>query len=308
MELERDLRFYLAALLAIFLATVIGATVLLQRMTPAVQLILEENERSLAASDEMLATLARTDTSPAAEQQFAAALAAARANITEPDEEKTLAVIGEAWQSASRGDPAARERTVAALLELTTINRTAMEHADGQAQRLGRAGMWGVVLVGLLGFWIGLTVVRLARKRYILPLRDLHQTIDAARDGDLHRRVNPGDAGTELRELCVFVNDLLDDRDQAFAAAHRDRAATTAATRAVLARLLDDRAEPTVVVDADGDIDAANGIALERLSGDDGEAIREGLLTVARNGGDAAMVTSHHEVPGTNRIICVLAS
>jgi len=305
MELERDLRFYLTSLLAIFLATVIGATILLERMAPAIQRILEDNEYSLAANEDMLATLADLEPGPAGEKRFADALARARANITEPEEESALAIVGDNWKAALTGDRAAHQRALASLRELAKINRDAMERADRSAKQLGHAGMWGVVLVGLVGFWMGLTVVRLARRRYIGPLRDLHRTLEMSRDGDHHRRANPGDAGADLRDLCAFVNELLDARDRGRIAS-TERTADTTALRALLARLLDDRAEPTVVIDADAHVDAANAAAMALLGGEDGDSLRDGLLAVA-TGGTSPVVASTKSVPGTDLAICALA-
>ncbi len=305
MELERDLRFYLIALLAVFLATAIGATVLLERMTPAVQRILEENEYTLAASENMLAALAETEPGADRERRFEAAFTRARANITEPEEESALAAVGDSWKAALAGDRAAHKRTLAALLELAAVNRRAMEGADRSAQRLGRAGMWGVVLVGLAGFWIGLTVVRLARKRYIGPLRDLQQTVELAREGDQHRRVNPGDAGADLRNVCGYVNELLDARARGRSGLAEHLGDQTV-LRAVLVRVLDDRAEPTVVIDERGQVDAANEAALGQLGGEKGEELRKELHAAALGGASPAVAKSE-SVPGTNRVICVLA-
>ena len=153
MRLAQAVRVGAWLLIWINLLMAVGTIGIFTRMAPAIAVIIEHNDRSLKACEEMLAVLAvsGTGTSLAAEpaRVFRSAFERAKSNVTEPEEPRILARIEPRLEPLLKGEMASREAVVADVLELGRINREAMAAADRRAQQLGRAGAWGVVFMAL---------------------------------------------------------------------------------------------------------------------------------------------------------------
>jgi uncharacterized membrane protein len=89
-SLRQEILLAWAALVLAQVLTLAGAVGLLARMTPAVGRIMEDNERSIAAVESMLAELGSSGVDPGARLRFEEALADARANVTEEAEPAEL--------------------------------------------------------------------------------------------------------------------------------------------------------------------------------------------------------------------------
>lgn len=197
-----------------------GAIGVFARMSPAIAIILERNDRSLEASEAMLAALAReaagvptgegdpAETSP--EARFEAALRIALGNVTEPEERPALEAIEASYEAALDGDALAAERAVEAIETLTSINRLAMARADERAEQLGRAGGWAVAIMAGLAFVASLVLLRQLDRKLIGPLEEVHDVLSSFRGGDRRRRCSLADGNAELRGVCRDLNAILD--------------------------------------------------------------------------------------------------
>lgn len=217
MELRRELLLTIGVLVLLNLFLAFGAIGLFVRMGPAIAHILEENVYSIVAAEEMLAELADAGGAPLAPDARARVRRAfdnAKRNVTEPEEQAVLGALEGALPSAIAGEPDGRRRAVASIRQLIDINRDATREADAEAQRLGSAGAWAAVFIGFLSFLISVLVVVRLQERFVRPLVDLHEVLEAAREGDRLRRCRLADAPREVIQVTSAVNRLLDDRLQ----------------------------------------------------------------------------------------------
>lgn len=288
MRIQDEIRLSVGALLVIQVVTMIAAVALLARMTPAIDRILEDNEKSIRAVERMLLALAEpppADEHRAVErrQQFEGALAEAEGNITEPSEEPVLAEIEAAHEAALEGQPEALAAVRAQLWQLGAINRETMLAANARAKRLGSAGAWALVFLGLIGLVFSLALMRRARVKLINPVYELGAVLEACSEGDSHRRFRPAGASTEFRAVAAVVNALVAEH---FASHEQDWEAIAKLDRVALLRLLDAEPQPVVVLDAEGALAAASHAALDVLRGPEGPLLRAAL----RRANDGATV------------------
>ena len=195
------------------LTSFVGAW-LLGRMMPAVDRILVENERSLAAVERMALALAEAKHASDARERFVAGLEIAEGNVTEEEERAELTVLRDEHERAFAGERRAHERVIEALTQLGRINRDAMERSNQEAQRLGLAGAWVVALFGVIGLIGSVIAVVRTRRRLVAPLRVLADVVTDHARGGSHRRC-PRTQGGELGEVLGNVNELLERIERA---------------------------------------------------------------------------------------------
>lgn len=188
MSLRQELLLAWAALVVVQVLTLAGAVGLLARMTPAVSHIMEDNERSIAAVESMLAELGSSQVDPGARLRFEEALADARTNVTEETEPEQLDRIEAGYPAAFTGDPIARERVTVALRSLAAINREAMAESASRASAVGRTGAWAAAVLGLLSLMAAVGMKRRLERRVIEPTEATAAAVKAIENGDGHRQ------------------------------------------------------------------------------------------------------------------------
>lgn len=216
MDLRRELQIIVLTLALFNLTLAFGAIGLFVRMGPAIERILEENIVSIVAAEEMLSAFANSGGKPLpieAEAKVEKALASAEGNLTEEAERALLERMRRDGAAAVREDGLVRSRFIDDAARLITINRDAMQRVGRQAQRLGRAGAWAAVLIGLLAFGTSLLVLARLQRRFVRPLVELHRVLEDARTGEKFRRCGSFvDAPRELLDVTQAINALLDER------------------------------------------------------------------------------------------------
>jgi len=250
----------LAVLVVLQVLTSFVGAWLLGRMTPAVERILVENERSLEAVERMALALADAKHVAEARSRFVAALEIAEGNVTEEEERVELRALRDRHEAAFAGDRRAHDRVAEALSRLGRINRDAMERSNQEAQRLGLAGAWVVALFGVIGLAGSVIAVVRTRRRLVAPLRVLADVVTDHARGGSHRRC-PRTEGGELGEVLGNVNELLDRIERA-----KPKLESIDPREESLLRLLDAREEATWILDASGSVKAANAAALDALA------------------------------------------
>lgn len=275
----------LAVLVVLQVLTSFVGAWLLGRMTPAVERILVENERSLEAVERMALALAEAKHVSEAQPRFVAALEIAEGNVTEEAERTELRALRERHEAAFAGDRRAQERVVEALSRLGRINRDAMERSNQEAQRLGLAGAWVVALFGVIGLIGSVIAVVRTRRRLVAPLRVLADVVTDHARGSSHRRC-PRTQGGELGEVLGNVNELLDRIERA-----KPKPEALDPREEALLRLLDAREGATWILDEAGSVKAANAAALDALATE--PALRARLAeAVAAGSFEGAKVTA----------------
>src|SRR5690606_23537094 len=146
----------------------------------------------------------------------------------------------------------ARERVIAALGRLSQVNREAMRRADREAQLLGAAGAWAMVLLGFGGVIAGVLVLRRLGRRLLWPIAELERVLAAAHQGDRYQRCQVNVPHGRPRGARSRVSPVLDGGEPP-----RSVAEASLDERALLLPLPDERPQATVVLDPQGTISAA---------------------------------------------------
>lgn len=203
-------------LLGLNLLMAMGTLWVFMRMTPAIQVILNRNQQSILAGEEMLAALAMSraespDTVKALQNTFKVALKKAQSNVTEAEEPEMLGTINKYYAQAFADNTEATGQTVQAIARFSRVNREAMERADQRAQQLGSAGAWGVVFMATLLFFTGMLFLRSLHKNLIRPLAEIHAVTLAVRNRDHLRRCTSTHASPkDIQVIFTELNELLD--------------------------------------------------------------------------------------------------
>jgi hypothetical protein len=209
MRASSEIRLGLGIVLGMQALTTLGAIGALGRMSPAIERILSENVASNEAVEEMLASLATSD-AVARRETFEAALGKARGNVTEKEEIPVIEEIGREGEAVLSGSSSDARRLVGLLRELSEINRDSMRRADEMAKRLGSAGAWIAVLLGLAAFTVGALVLGRISRRVLSPMEELRAVIEARKGGDAFRRFTVREASVDLREMGEALNALVE--------------------------------------------------------------------------------------------------
>jgi hypothetical protein len=281
----RELNVGLTLLAAVLVLTALVAIHVLERMSPAVSSVVDDNVASLQASSEMLAALVAQrlpePAAAAARQRFSDGLAAAARSQTEPDEAAPIEELRALSAAALAGEPRALERVLAAIAAIERANRSAMRLAGEDAGRLGKAGAWALALLGLLGFAAGSLVRRRLHRRVAAPLLELERVLLSVDAGDpLQRCANTAFSASQQRALQA-LNRLLDKADRQGA-----RPPVAAAPAELVPWLLDAQGEALAVLDARGAIVSASRATLEMLSDERDQQLMERLQRAARGSSD----------------------
>ncbi|MFV8754102.1 hypothetical protein ACNOYE_26450 [Nannocystaceae bacterium ST9] len=284
MRIRDEIRLGVGTLIFVQVLMMFAAVGLLARMTPAIDHILEDNERSIHAVERMLVVLAEPPTSEPArladrEQRFDQALEDALSNVTDERETPVLAAIEEQRAAGLAGDPAALAELRSELGMLGDINRDAMHDSNLRAKRLGTAGAWVLVLLGLIGLGLSIAVIRRFQAKLIRPVYELGAVLEACNEGDRHRRFNPADASSEFREVAQVVNALVGEH---FGRIERDWEKVAKLDRSALLWLLDRRTEPTFVCGEGGAILASNHAGLDALRQHGGPELRDRIVRACK--------------------------
>jgi len=183
-------------------------------MAPAIAVIIDQNERSLEACEEMLASLAAPVAGDKERDElkasFLSALQRAHANITEKEEPMAIRRVRMNFQGAFAGKDDARKETVSAILLLSRFNRQAMIAADKRAQQLGSAGAWGVVFMAASVFFAGMAFKRSLTRKLIYPLEEINSVLEAHQKGDTLRRCTGTNLPADIKSIFNDLNEYFD--------------------------------------------------------------------------------------------------
>jgi methyl-accepting chemotaxis protein len=212
MTVRSEIRLGIGVFLVLILIVAFAGIALLERMSPAIARILQENVYSLDSAETMLVVLSKHPGAipPADRTRYQVALKRAHNNITHQAERPLLARLARLSQRTLAGDQASRRSSIRAIRELAGVNRTEMQRADRRAQQVGTAGAWAMVVLGALGVLLSVLVFRRLVSRLLQPLGEIDRTLRAAAAGDVHRRTHLGQAPEDFLRLGADLNAVLD--------------------------------------------------------------------------------------------------
>jgi len=216
MKLAQSVRIGAWFFIGLNLLMAFGAIWVFIRMAPAIEVIIDRNERSLQACEEMLSCLAimtgNISENKILQNSFMEALKRAQNNITEKDEPDSLRLISDSYHEAFQGNIVAKKYTVAAIIQLGEINRAAMIKADKQARQFGNAGAWGIVFMAIIVFFAGMLFTRSLSNNLVKPLEEIHSVIISYRDGDAFRRCTGSNLPKDIKTIYTVFNEFLDKK------------------------------------------------------------------------------------------------
>jgi methyl-accepting chemotaxis protein len=216
MKLAQSVRLGAWFLIALNLVMAFGSIWVFTRMAPVIEIIIERNERSLYACEEMLSGFALVDPDQSADDvdlfksEFSEALRRAENNITEKEETIALEAIEKNYIKALEGNLRSKKKTVAAIQHLSQINRDIMVETNRKAKQLGHAGAWWIVFMASVVFMVGMLFMRGLKRSLVKPLEEIHSVIQAAKAGDKMRRCTDPGAPQDIRSIFDGFNDILD--------------------------------------------------------------------------------------------------
>lgn len=209
MNIAKNIRIGLVLLIGLNLLMAMGSIWAFMRMAPAIETIIDQNEQSLQACEEMLASLALLHNENA-KQNFIIALKRTENNISEPEEPAAIKAIQKSAIEVFQGNIEAKEETVDAILKLTEINRQAMIDADLNAKKLGYAGAWSIVFMAIIIFSAGRLFYRTIRKNALIPLEEIYSVIQTQQQKANLRRCTGIDSPQEVLFIFNGINDIID--------------------------------------------------------------------------------------------------
>lgn len=214
MKISQSIKTGAWLLITLNLLMAFGSIWIFTRMAPAIEIIIDRNERSQQACEEMLAYLALVDETKSEndllKKSFETSLQTAQNNITEKDEPAALKIITDNYHEAFNRDLGSRKNTIYGLVHLGRINRLAMIKADKEARDLGNAGAWGIVFMAITTFLSGIIFIRKLLISTVKPIEEINRTIESYRSGDIMRRCTGYNLSKDMRNLFSNLNDILD--------------------------------------------------------------------------------------------------
>lgn len=220
MKLVQSVRLGAWFLIGLNLVMAFGSIWVFMRMAPAIEIIIEQNEKSLHACEEMLSALVMANQSEnedgSIKKTFLDALNRAKSNITEKEEPIAIEAISENYTSAFEDNGDGIKKTVAAILHLAEINRDAMVVADWKARSFGNAGAWGIVFMASAVFLVGLLFMKGLKKSLVKPLEEIDSVVKAVKAGDITRRCTGPDVPQDIQVIFSGINDILDQNHPKF--------------------------------------------------------------------------------------------
>lgn len=201
-------KIYLSFILLLLCSTMIAAAGIkgFQRLAPAINIINSRNTQSLYFAEQMLTNI----TTQKNMEKFEYYLQKSKENITEQHEKEVVNNIESEYKPAFRGNIKAEEQIINYIIELSSINRKAMEDAGKQAKKMESIGIWIIIFPTIFAWIIGFALLKLIERTIIKPLSELQDVVSSYRKGNRMRRCPSVSKSDEFQEIYNDLNAILD--------------------------------------------------------------------------------------------------
>lgn len=201
-------KIYLSFMLLLLCSTMIAFAGIkgFQRLAPAINIINCRNTQSLYYSEQMLTNI----TTHRNIKKFELYLKKSKENITEQHEQDAINNIEKAYKSAFQGDLDDETYTIENIINLSKINRKAMEDAGNQAYKLENVGIWIIIFPTIFAWIIGLALLKQINQTIIRPLSELQDVLSSYRKGNKMRRCPKIAKSEEFQDIYNDLNAILD--------------------------------------------------------------------------------------------------
>lgn len=206
---------YLLGIRSIIIAMMIVAFTsifMMERMSHAIKLILDENVYSLEASEDMLRAvgLASISQLDLYQEQFMDAMQRAKNNVTLPGESALIDRIERLAPMSFAGQENALQEIIEEISKLANLNREAMIKADENARFLSIAGGWAVVGLTLICFLFSRRLLHQVRMQTIAPIVEVCRGLIDWEMGNRLRRFQTAKSSKDIRRAQQTLNSILD--------------------------------------------------------------------------------------------------
>jgi nitrogen fixation/metabolism regulation signal transduction histidine kinase len=167
------------------------------------------------------------------------------------------------------------EQTKDQYIELIKTNK--------EAKRLGTAGAWTLVLMGFTSFILTLALAFRLNRNVVNPIEEIQSALKDWRSGNRFRRCTTSLSPPELAASMTTINQLFDEQCSPSLSKSRSLEKTDEWTRETILFLLEKSESPVLIIDHEGQIKAANNLALSILSRSKSAKTREQLAKVPKN-------------------------
>ena len=179
-----------------------------QRLEPFINTLNSSNTRSLYYAEEMISSISyKKDL-----KKFEANLNKAKNNITEVGEKEAVDRIAKNYKMAFTGNERIKEETINNIMDLSRINRRALEEAGLKANKMESIGIWIIIFPSVFIWIIGLTILKRLKRTFIEPLQELNNVISDYNEENLMRRCPTYTALKDLQKLYDGINRILDNK------------------------------------------------------------------------------------------------
>ncbi|MFW7379249.1 MAG: hypothetical protein ACOH5I_10610 [Oligoflexus sp.] len=200
------------SVMAALLLVAVTSTFLMERMSQAIKLILDENVYSLEAAQDMMAAVGLASITPLDlyQEQFLNALARSKKNITLPGESTLIDRIENLAPMAFAGEERSRRQILEELATLANMNRDAMIKADEDARFLAIAGGWAIVGLTIIGLLASNRFFHQVQQQAIAPMMEICRGLNDWEQGNRLRRFQSAKSSKDLRRAQQSLNAILD--------------------------------------------------------------------------------------------------
>ena len=222
MEINKGFSGTFTALVGLNLVLAVITMGLFLRIGPSLDKQFEISQKSLELSGRMLSHLVamRNESSPPMEEVFRNTLGETKKAETSEAALAYVADIENTFKSeltttATEAKSTTRNfsNTAQAIQKLIKFHFIAMQKAKSNVEFLSHSGAWIAAFVAWLAFTTALFIYRHTQRSFMKPLEEIHSVLQAAREGDVHRRCTiSNQAAMQLKAIESGLNDILDDK------------------------------------------------------------------------------------------------
>ena len=201
-------KIYFSFILLLLCSTIIAIAGIkgFQRLAPAINIINSRNTQSLYYAEQMLTSISTQKNI----KNFEFYLNKSKQNITEKHERENINNIEKVYKSAFLGNTKAEEQTIDCIIDLSRVNRKAMEKAGNDASKLESVGIWLIIFPTIFAWIIGITLLKMIENTMIKPLSELQDVVSSYREGNKMRRCPNISKSEEFQEIYNDLNAILD--------------------------------------------------------------------------------------------------
>ncbi len=176
------------------------------RLAPSIEHINSHNTHSLYVAEKMMSAFAvKKDI-----QQFETALEQGRLNITESGEADAIANIEAEYKNAFLDNKQSQNVVIDNIINLTKINRLAMQQEAVKAKNISSAAAWLITFLTIFTWFIGFGILNTLQRHLFSPVNEIINVLDDYKKGNKLRRCPRLAPNKIFQSIFNNINEILD--------------------------------------------------------------------------------------------------